>query len=67
MKPSTNFMRGKTSRSLKAAYVTAKMELTAGVGHLEGGLVAWYACINYISARVHRSHSVFLLHLPPAL
>lgn len=41
MNPSTNFVQGKTSRSLKAAYIVSKEGLAPGVGHIEGGIVAW--------------------------
>lgn len=41
MKPSSNFMTGKTSRSLKAAFRVVKEELASEVAHLDGGMVAW--------------------------
>lgn len=43
MAPSTNFVEGKTSRSLKAAFLCYRENLSEGVGHLDGGIVAWCA------------------------
>lgn len=40
--PSTNFMRGKSSRSLKAAWKAIDLQVTSKVAHLDGGLLAWY-------------------------
>ena len=44
LKPSTNFMTGKTSRSLKAAYIASKAKGIRDVAHLEGGVYGWCAC-----------------------
>lgn len=41
--PSTNFMTGKTSRSLKAAYRVLDAELTQDVLHLDGGIFGYYS------------------------
>lgn len=41
MQPSTNFLEGKTSRSLKGAFLVSREKLAPGVGHLDGGIVAW--------------------------
>lgn len=43
MRPSANFVTGKTSRSLKAAYRVVNENLAAEVAHLDGGMVAWCA------------------------
>lgn len=45
MAPSTNFVEGKTSRSLKAAFLCFREDLVPGVGHLDGGIVAWCASV----------------------
>eukprot|EP01025_Chloroclados_australasicus_P033462 TRINITY_DN34135_c0_g1_i1.p1 TRINITY_DN34135_c0_g1~~TRINITY_DN34135_c0_g1_i1.p1 ORF type:complete len:236 (+),score=33.56 TRINITY_DN34135_c0_g1_i1:65-709(+) len=42
MKPSSNFLNGKTSRSLKAAYITLTEGLAPKVAHLDGGVYGWY-------------------------
>lgn len=42
MQPSTNFMTGKTSRSLKAAYRVLSENLTEDVLHLEGGMFGYF-------------------------
>ena len=64
MKPSANFMTGKTSRSLKAAFRVVNEELASEVAHLDGGMVAWYAQLppshtahSYPSACQLHSHS----------
>lgn len=44
IKPTTNFMTGKTSRSLKAAYRAVDEKLAPKVAHLDGGIFAWCAC-----------------------
>ena len=44
MQPSTNFAEGKTSRSLKAAFLVLRESLAPGVAHLDGGIVAWCVC-----------------------
>lgn len=43
MNPTTNFVEGKTSRSLKAAFLVLREGLAPGVAHLDGGIVAWCA------------------------
>jgi hypothetical protein len=40
-KPTANFMTGKTSRSLKAAYHVIVEDLAPKVAHLEGGIYGW--------------------------
>lgn len=42
MIPSTNFMYGKESRSLKACYRTLQMDSSIAVAHMEDGLLGWY-------------------------
>ena len=42
MTPSTNFMYGKESRSLKACYRTLRFDDSCACAHLEGGLYGWY-------------------------
>ena len=42
MQPSTNFMFGKESRSLKACYRALQKDGELAAAHLEGGLFAWY-------------------------
>ena len=42
MIPSTNFMRGKSSRSLKAAWKIFDRKIVGEVVHLAGGLLSWY-------------------------
>lgn len=39
--PSTNFMYGKISRSLKALYRILKGDVTKNVAHLDGGIYNW--------------------------
>eukprot|EP00892_Ulva_mutabilis_P003448 jgi/Ulvmu1/1475/UM011_0205.1 len=41
MRPSANFVTGKTSRSLKAAFRVVNEGLADEVAHLDGGMVAW--------------------------
>lgn len=43
-KPSANFMTGKTSRSLKAAYRVVTEKLAPKAAHLDGGVYAW--CVS---------------------
>ena len=45
-KPSANFMTGKTSRSLKAAYRVVTEKLAPQAAHLDGGAYAWCASIT---------------------
>lgn len=41
MLPTTNFMRGKSSRSLKAAWMLMEGGAVGQVAHLDGGLFGW--------------------------
>ena len=42
MTPSTNFMFGKQSRSLKACYRALSVDASCPCAHLDGGLYGWY-------------------------
>lgn len=48
MRPTANFINGKTSRSLKAAFRAVNEQLAGDVAHLDGGMVAWCALSTHI-------------------
>lgn len=64
LKPSVNFMTGKTSRSLKAAYRVLTEGDAPGIAHLEGGMYGWCAARRRCASAACAAQSVRARHAP---